>query len=177
MKEEIWTILCSQKHVVYTGSNKNQLEEGFHIEWPQCKQCPEDMQRRHLWEQLPLKDHFGRFRPWGSFDILDEGPGYKVKRIEVLPGKRLSLQSHAERAESWTVVSGSGKFLVGDQTTNAYPGAMVYVGLDQKHRMINDGPDMLVVIEVQLGIKLDEADCIRYEDDYGRETKQEVSVR
>ena len=115
-------------------------------------------------------DHSDRVgtRPWGKYFVLDEDTGYKVKRIEVLPGKRLSLQSHGQRSESWTAVSGSGKFLVGDQTTSAHPGAMVYVGLDQKHRMINDGPDLMVVIEVQMGSVLMEDDIVRYEDDFGR---------
>jgi len=107
-------------------------------------------------------------RPWGNFYVLDEGPGFKVKRIEVNPGCRLSLQSHAQRAESCVVASGTGKFVVGDEVIHAAPAIACYIGLDQKHRMINDGTEVLVVIEVQHGSYLGEDDIQRFSDDYGR---------
>lgn len=108
-------------------------------------------------------------RPWGTFTVLDEGPGYKVKRIAVKPHHRLSLQSHKHRSEDWVVVSGKGTFTVGDQIIDYEKGARpcsIYAG--QKHRMENKTDEWLIVIEVQTGTSTDEEDITRYEDDYGR---------
>lgn len=144
---------------------ESEFKESEDLNWV-CKECKKFFPNRRTFESAEVGE-----RPWGKYFVLDEHTGYKVKRIEVLPGKRLSLQSHSQRAEVWTAVAGTGKFLVGDSLINALPGQMVYVGLDQKHRMINDGDEMMVVIEVQLGSALSEDDITRYEDDFGRHEK------
>lgn len=107
-------------------------------------------------------------RPWGSWHILDEGHGYKVKRIQVNPKSRLSLQSHEHRAEHWVVIAGTAKAVVDDQTLEVGPGGTIDVPLGAKHRLINDGDDEVVIIEVQKGAYTGEDDIVRYEDDYGR---------
>ena len=107
-------------------------------------------------------------RPWGSYEILDEDPGYKVKRITVLPGKRLSLQRHQQRAEHWFIIQGIGVATVGDKQVRVEPGIAVDIGKQQLHRIENVGSDALVFIEVQTGSYLGEDDIVRVEDDYGR---------
>ena len=115
-------------------------------------------------------------RPWGSFTVLDEGPGYKVKRIEVLAGKRLSLQSHEFREEHWTIVSGNGICTFESRATagllinkEVVPKYRIVIFPKTKHRIraITD----LVFIEVQLGDCIED-DIVRFEDDYGRAKKQ-----
>lgn len=107
-------------------------------------------------------------RPWGSWHILDEGDGYKVKRIHVSPKSRLSLQSHVHRAEHWIVISGVAKAVVDDEIVEAGPGGTIDIPLGAKHRLINDGDDEVVIIEIQKGDYTGEDDIVRYEDDYGR---------
>ena len=107
-------------------------------------------------------------RPWGSWQVLDEGDGYKVKRIVVNPHSRLSYQYHQRRAERWTVVYGKATCVVDGVTTIAGPGDCVDVELGQAHRICNDEDQVLVVIEVQLGDYTGEDDIVRLEDDYGR---------
>lgn len=107
-------------------------------------------------------------RPWGRFTILDQGDGYQVKRIEVLPGKRLSLQSHQYRSEVWTVVAGVLDFELDGVQNKISQHETVFIGTQQKHRAGNSGTEILVFIEVQKGTYLGEDDIIRYEDDHGR---------
>ena len=110
-------------------------------------------------------------RPWGTFTVLDEGAGFKVKRIEVWPGKRLSYQKHAQRAEHWVVVKGTAKVTLDDQEVIVAPGQSIDIPIGSAHRVENSGPDELVFIEVQRGNYLGEDDIVRLSDDYGR-TKQ-----
>lgn len=110
----------------------------------------------------------GEVRPWGRFDILDEQPGYKVKRLHVHAGGRLSLQSHAHRSEHWTVVNGIATVTIGTETRTLAVQESVDVPLGEKHRIENLGPSDLVIIEVQFGSLLSEEDITRYEDVYGR---------
>jgi len=107
-------------------------------------------------------------RPWGSWHILDEEKGYKVKRIHVNPGARLSYQSHGHRSEHWVVLSGHATAIIDDVEHVADPGESVDVPLGAKHRLINKGDIELVIIEVQRGEYTGEDDITRYEDDYGR---------
>ena len=107
-------------------------------------------------------------RPWGSWEVLDEGLGHKVKRITVLPHSRLSLQTHAHRSEHWVVVSGVATCTVGDREVVLHPGERVHVPLGEQHRIGNERAAALIVIEVQLGSYLGEDDIVRLEDDYGR---------
>lgn len=107
-------------------------------------------------------------RPWGAWYVLDEGPGYKVKRIEVTPGQRLSYQTHEHRSEHWIVVSGTATCVVSDVTRVVPTGGSIDISIGEPHRITNLHEDDLVLIEVQLGAYLGEDDIIRLEDDYGR---------
>ena len=107
-------------------------------------------------------------RPWGSWHILDESDGYKVKRIHVHPGARLSYQSHDHRSEHWVVVTGTATAIIDDVELVAHAGESIDVPQGAKHRLVNRGDAELVVIEVQRGGYTGEDDIVRYEDDYGR---------
>lgn len=107
-------------------------------------------------------------RPWGSFTVLEEGRGYKIKRIEVKPGHRLSLQMHHHRSEHWIVVSGTARVTCGEQEMMIYSNQSTYVPQCTAHRLENPGVIPLVLIEVQNGEYLGEDDIIRFQDDYAR---------
>jgi mannose-6-phosphate isomerase len=115
-------------------------------------------------------DNSPRFdqRPWGTFTVLDEADGYKVKRIEVLPGKRLSYQKHAQRAEHWVVVEGVAKVTLDGKDTIVNAGEAIDIAIGAAHRVENPGDKMLVFIEVQRGVYLGEDDIVRLQDDFGR---------
>lgn len=112
----------------------------------------------------PLYDE----RPWGSFTVLDEADNYKVKRIEVLPQKRLSYQRHTHRAEHWMVVAGTAKVTLEGQEIQATAGVTVDVPAGAAHRIENIGTEKLIFIEIQRGTYLGEDDIQRLQDDYGR---------
>ncbi len=107
-------------------------------------------------------------RPWGSWHVMDERAGYKVKRIEVEPGRRLSLQTHEHRSEHWVVVQGVATAVIGDTTSRVAAGGWVDVALGERHRLANEGDSLLIIIEVQLGSYTGEDDITRLEDDFGR---------
>lgn len=107
-------------------------------------------------------------RPWGSFTVLDEGRSYKVKRIEVLPGQRLSYQKHARRSEHWMVVQGAAKVTLDGKEIAVTTGETVDIPRGSSHRIENPAAETLIFIEVQRGDYLGEDDIIRLEDDYGR---------
>ena len=107
-------------------------------------------------------------RPWGSWHVIDEGPGYKVKRIHVKPGKRLSYQTHEHRSEHWVVIFGIATCTVDGETVVAKPGQSVDVAQGQAHRISNQHAQELVIVEVQHGAYTGEDDICRIEDDYGR---------
>lgn len=100
--------------------------------------------------------------------MLDEGDGFKVKRIEVLAGKRLSYQKHAQRAEHWVVVQGTAKVTLDDQEAIVEAGQSIDIAVGSAHRVENPGKDTLVFIEVQRGGYLGEDDIVRLQDDFGR---------
>lgn len=107
-------------------------------------------------------------RPWGTWHVIDTGAGYVVKRIEVKPGQRLSLQYHEHRAEIWTVISGVGIAEIDAEQRKIQSGDVVTIPTLARHRLQNAGHEPLVIIEVQHGPILDEADIIRLADDYRR---------
>jgi mannose-6-phosphate isomerase len=111
-------------------------------------------------------------RPWGSFTTLEEGVGYKIKRIEVNPGHRLSLQMHHHRSEHWIVVSGTAKVTCGDHEKIIFANQSTYVPQCTNHRLENPGVIPLILIEVQNGEYLGEDDIIRFQDDYARTQNQ-----
>jgi mannose-6-phosphate isomerase-like protein (cupin superfamily) len=109
-------------------------------------------------------------RPWGSWRVLAVGEGYAVKRIDVAPERRLSLQRHFKRIERWTIVAGMGVVTLGARTRKIAAGDVVRVGPRTVHRLANTGKATLTLIEVQLGAELAESDIERLSDDYGRPT-------
>lgn len=107
-------------------------------------------------------------RPWGEWQVLDEGDGYKVKRIVVQPHQRLSYQTHAHRAEHWAIVTGKATCVVDGETRLVGPGESVDVGVGQAHRICNLEDEVLVIVEVQTGSYTGEDDIVRLDDDYDR---------
>jgi mannose-1-phosphate guanylyltransferase/mannose-6-phosphate isomerase len=107
-------------------------------------------------------------RPWGTYTVLEEGPGFKIKRIVVKPGASLSLQMHYHRSEHWVVVSGTAKVANGEQDLFVRTNESTYIPAGHKHRLENPGKVDLVMIEVQSGSYLGEDDIVRFDDNYGR---------
>ncbi|MFN0085976.1 MAG: phosphomannose isomerase type II C-terminal cupin domain [Blastocatellia bacterium] len=107
-------------------------------------------------------------RPWGNFTVLDEGAGYKVKRIVVLPGKRLSYQKHARRGEHWFVVQGTARVTLDGKDLTLTRGDYIDIPMGAAHRIENPGEVEMIFIEVQQGDYLGEDDIVRLQDDYGR---------
>lgn len=107
-------------------------------------------------------------RPWGTFTVIDEGKDFKVKRIEVLPGKRLSYQKHAQRAEHWVVIQGTARVTLDDEEIAVPSGQAIDIPVGAAHRVENPGTELLVFIEVQRGSYLGEDDIVRLQDDFGR---------
>lgn len=108
-------------------------------------------------------------RPWGSFTVLDEGTDFKVKRLEVLPNKRLSYQRHRHRAEHWFVVRGIAKVTLNDVEMLVKAGQAIDIAVGDAHRVENpDEKELLVFIETQTGDYFGEDDIERLEDDFGR---------
>jgi len=107
-------------------------------------------------------------RPWGSYEVLHEAATHKVKTISVIPGKRLSYQRHAKRAEHWFIVAGSGEVTIDGQVREVRAGDAVDFGIGVLHRIANTGSEILTFIEVQTGTYFGEDDIERIEDDFGR---------
>ncbi len=107
-------------------------------------------------------------RPWGSFTVIADADNYKAKRLDVLPGARLSLQSHRYRSEHWIIVTGLTKITVGDDILEFGQGQHIFVPQKSRHRIENIGNTLLTIIEVQLGGYFGEDDIIRYADDFDR---------
>ena len=113
-------------------------------------------------------EHRKVHRPWGWYDSIDEGAGFKVKRILVNPGASLSLQKHSKRAEHWVVVSGVAEVTCGEKKFQLTANQSTYIPLGETHRLANPGTQPLEIIEVQSGSYLGEDDIVRIEDHYGR---------
>jgi mannose-6-phosphate isomerase len=107
-------------------------------------------------------------RPWGTYTVLEEAPTFKVKRIEVLPKKRLSYQKHSQRAEHWVVVQGTAKVTLDGNDITIRTGEAIDIPIGAAHRVENPGDEDLIFIEVQRGNYLGEDDIVRLQDDYGR---------
>ncbi|WP_305863617.1 mannose-1-phosphate guanylyltransferase/mannose-6-phosphate isomerase [Aliarcobacter butzleri] len=112
--------------------------------------------------------HLTGHRPWGTYTILEESNGYKIKRIEVKPGKRLSLQKHFHRNEHWIVVSGTATVTVGDNKYYVRPNESTYIKMGEIHRLENEGKMPVVLIEAQVGEYTEEDDIVRIDDDFKR---------
>ena len=108
------------------------------------------------------------FRPWGSFTILDEGAQFKVKRLTVNPGHSTSLQYHKHQSERWIVVQGVATVILGSQTHVVEENEWINITLHEKYLLMNNGNNIMQLIELQYGDYLGEDDIIRLEDRYGR---------
>jgi len=115
-----------------------------------------------------VESHLTVKRPWGSYCVLEEGPFYKIKRIEVLPGARLSLQMHHHRSEHWVVVTGTAQVEIGGVERILVENHAVDIGKATTHRLANPGKVPLEIIEIQSGPYLEEDDIVRFDDEYGR---------
>ena len=129
---------------------------------------------KHIYSQLKEKSHSSYklhrtvHRPWGSYSVLEEGDGFKLKRIEVKPGASLSLQMHKHRSEHWVVVSGEAKVINGSREIDIQTNESTYIEAGHQHRLTNPGTETCVLIEVQTGSYLGEDDIVRLDDVYGR---------
>lgn len=128
---------------------------------------------KSLVASLPAAAHEARlrqvYRPWGHYNVLTEGPGYKVKKICVRAGEQISLQRHRQRAEHWVVVAGCAWVTRGDQSYRVEKNQSTYIAAGEIHALQNPGPELLEMIEVQSGDYLGEDDIIRLQDKYGRQ--------
>jgi mannose-1-phosphate guanylyltransferase/mannose-6-phosphate isomerase len=115
-----------------------------------------------------INNEYKDFRPWGFYEVIQDTPTFKLKKITVYPGKKLSLQSHNKRFEHWTCLEGNGMAQINDDFINLSLNKSVFIKIGDKHRLINNGTENLVIIELQTGNYFGEDDIIRYEDDYGR---------
>ncbi|HEY3451280.1 MAG TPA: mannose-1-phosphate guanylyltransferase/mannose-6-phosphate isomerase [Myxococcales bacterium] len=132
------------------------------------KEVVEQLRQRKGSEHLV---HRTVHRPWGSYTVLEEAEHYKIKRITVRPGGRLSLQMHRHRSEHWVVVSGTATVTNGDKVYDVHPNEGTYIPMTTRHRLENHGRIPLQIIEVQNGEYLEEDDIVRFEDDYHRTEK------
>jgi mannose-1-phosphate guanylyltransferase / mannose-6-phosphate isomerase len=113
-------------------------------------------------------EHRTVYRPWGAYTVLEEGSGYKVKRVTVNPGGRLSLQLHHQRSEHWVVIAGTARVTRGNEQFDLTVGQSTAIPTETQHRLENAGAETLHIIEVQNGPYLGEDDIVRFHDDYGR---------
>ncbi len=107
-------------------------------------------------------------RPWGYYEILDRDTGYRVKRISIKPGQKISVQLHHHRSEQWVVVSGIASVRNGDSVLTLKANGSTFIPKETIHSLENVGSEQLELIEVQLGDYLEEDDIVRFEDKYGR---------
>lgn len=119
-------------------------------------------------------EHLTVQRPWGSYTVLEEGPGFKVKRVTVNPGGRLSLQMHHQRSEHWVVISGTARVTRDQDVFDLHVGESTAIPVNTKHRLENTGQETVHIIEVQNGPYLGEDDIVRFKDDYGRDVNREA---
>jgi mannose-1-phosphate guanylyltransferase/mannose-6-phosphate isomerase len=132
------------------------------------KRVVEELKRQQAPEHL---EHLTVHRPWGSYTVLEEGPGFKVKRVTVKAGGRLSLQLHHQRSEHWVVIAGTARVTRGTEVFDLRVGQSTAIPVETKHRLENPGHETLHIIEVQNGPYLGEDDIVRFQDDYGRSHK------
>ncbi len=129
------------------------------------KKVVEELKKRKTGEHLI---HRTVYRPWGSYTILEESERYKIKRLVINPGTKLSYQLHNHRSEHWVVVSGTARVTNGENTYDVHPNESTYIPMSTKHRLENPGKIPVQIIEVQNGEYLEEDDIVRFEDDYKR---------
>ena len=143
------TLVCPKSRAQDVKAIVNVLKE---------RQAPEHLEHRTV------------YRHWGSYTVLEESEGYKVKRITVTPGKRLSLQLHHQRSEHWVVIKGWARVTRGDEEYELQAGESTGIPSETPHRLANPGTTPLEIIEIQNGPYLGEDDIVRFHDDFGRDT-------
>ncbi len=158
----VTTVGCEDILVIETADavlvgNREQAQD--------VKKLVDSLQGQEREERLT---HREVFRPWGSYESLDEGINFQVKRLKVKPGKKLSLQLHHKRAEHWVVVRGIATVTRGTEVFKLKENESTYIPLGEKHRLENTEDGLLEVIEVQSGSYLGEDDIVRFDDDFGR---------
>lgn len=126
------------------------------------------VERMKALKRTEVDTHREVFRPWGSYDAIDQGERFQVKRIKVQPGAKLSVQMHHHRAEHWVVVAGTAKVTIDDKTQLVTENQSVYIPIGAVHSLENPGKMNLHLIEVQSGAYLGEDDIVRFQDNYGR---------
>ena len=134
----------------------------------QTQKVKEIVDRLLLEGRKEVSEHLITYRPWGSYTVLEEGVRYKIKRVVVNPGEKLSLQKHYHRSEHWVVVKGTAKVTIGDREVLTHENESAYVPKSTLHRLENPGKVLLEIIEVQNGEYVGEDDIVRVEDYYGR---------
>ena len=132
------------------------------------KKIVDELKKRNSEEHLT---HRTVHRPWGSYTVLEAGDRYKIKRLEIKPGAKLSHQLHNHRSEHWVVVAGTARVSNGDREYDVHPNESTYIPMSTKHRLENRGRIPLQIIEVQNGEYLEEDDIVRFDDDYNRHEK------
>jgi len=138
---------------------------------------------KNLYAELKTRGHESHklhrtvHRPWGTYTVLEEGRGFKIKRIVVKPGGQLSLQMHHHRSEHWVVVSGTAKVVNNEREFTVATNESTYIPAGHRHRLENPGTDDLVLIEVQSGDYLGEDDIVRFDDKYGRAGEADKPVK
>ncbi len=134
------------------------------------KKVVDELKKRKAEEHLT---HRTVYRPWGSYTVLEIGDRYKIKRIVINPGAKLSHQMHNHRSEHWVVVSGTARVTNGDKIYDVHPNESTYIPMSTKHRLENAGKIPVQIIEVQNGEYLEEDDIVRFDDDYKRHENKE----
>jgi mannose-1-phosphate guanylyltransferase/mannose-6-phosphate isomerase len=134
----------------------------------QTQQVREIVRRLREGGRKEASEHMTVYRPWGSYTVLEEGSRYKLKRIVVSPGERLSLQKHYHRSEHWVVIRGTALVTLNDKEITVHENESVYVPKSTLHRLENPGKVPLEIIEVQNGEYVGEDDIVRLDDIYGR---------
>jgi len=175
-------LLNSQDNVIYTDADKavgivgvqdlvvvDQKDALLICKKDEAQRVKDIVDRLKEKNDSRAEHHVTAYRPWGSYTVLEEGLFYKIKRLTVQPGKRLSYQMHYHRSEHWIVVSGTANVIIDDKDHLLVNGESTYVPIGTKHRLVNPGKVLLEVIEVQIGSYRDEDDIVRFEDDFERE--------
>lgn len=137
------------------------------------KKVVDELKKRKADEHLT---HRTVQRPWGAYTVLENGERYKIKRIEVNPGAKLSYQMHRHRSEHWVVVAGTARVTNGEKVYDVHPNESTFIPLSTKHRLENLGKVPLQIIEVQNGEYLEEDDIVRFDDDYKRHDNKKRSA-
>jgi mannose-1-phosphate guanylyltransferase/mannose-6-phosphate isomerase len=167
------TLILSKKNLVATIGLKDYIvvetEDAFLIvKKGESQKVKEVVNQLKLKKQKEALEHIQVYRPWGSYTVLEHGLRYKIKRIVVNPGEKLSLQMHHHRSEHWVVVRGTAKVTIGEKELFVHENESVFVPKSTLHRLENPGKIPLEIIEIQCGEYLEEDDIIRFKDYYGR---------